>query len=184
MKLLKIIAILAYIATLLSLGSCSTGESLTHNERKAQRKLRKAIAADPNIVAKQYTDTTISGVVDTTVAVIDSGFAGSTTGFDCDSLKQAVKRLRSDEGLYLHRDSLIDISVKEDKAGRLSVMYKVKDRIIYQPLRIPYEVKVSVPGKVITKYEKDEAYQHWWFWILLVIGIVLLYLLIRKKQKS
>lgn len=175
MKRTLTIIIITLAAMAIGFCSCQT-RGLTHDQRAAQRKLRKAIEKDPDIIAKQYTDTLISGYVDTQVAVVAEAFEGDTESFDCDSLKKVVKQLKAkgdDAGVYLHQDSLIDIKVKEDANGKLSVKYTVKDRIIYKYIRVPYAKVISVPGKLVKVYVNDKVWQHGWFWVITILCVLL-----------
>lgn len=160
------------------------------NEHKAQKKLRKALKWDPNIVSMQRTDTTIEGVVnlDTTFKIVVPGFEGNTKGFDCDDIKNQLDQLKGDigAGLYIHRDSNIDISVKKDADGKMSVQYVVKPQIItkYVNVPVPYKVKVSVPGKVFKQNIKAPLTTYPGFWGLLLLSCLMTYLYISNQVRQ
>lgn len=159
--------------------SCSTPQQL------AQKHLKKAIKFDPDIIKKQIIDTTITGIAEGTVKIIIPESTGEFD-FNCDSLKKALedaKKSNLNPGqILIHQDSNINMSVKQGLDGKFKVKYDVKSKNIYVPVKVPYEVKVSVPGKLIIQTIPQAAWKYWWFWALACIVVLELLLLLKGSK--
>lgn len=165
---------------------CSSMDGLTHQERKGQRKLKKALQADPNILTKYTLDTILTGELNADVIIMAEGFDGETPSFNCDSLQDALKRkaaANDNSGVYLHQDSLIDISVKEDSKGNLKVQYVVKDRLIRDTVKVPYEIPVAVDGAAFKIYVPQPFWRSPWFWLMAAYSVLMTYLWIAGVVK-
>lgn len=170
------------------LSSCRTSQPmLTRDQRIAQRKLKKAIEHDPTIIQKQSIDTTIKGVA---TGIVDDTFKAVTVQFQpypCDSIQSALDSMISinrsvgvDTGaiITLYMDSMVKVSMRKDKSGKVTETVNVGQQVHADTVKVPYEVKVSVPGKLIVKYAEYPCTHYKWFWGMLAGLISLLILFI------
>jgi len=170
---MKKLAILSLF--ILAFASCKTVE------QRAQRHIRKAIALDPKIISKQKTDTVIKGIAEGVVPVTTPELKGEIS-FDCDSIKNEFEKLKQagkPPVIVMGADSNIVLEVTKDKNGKSVAKYTVKPKTIYVPVKVPYEVKVSVPGKAINVPVDRPFYVYKWFWILLALSLLLLFICIK-----
>ena len=155
-------------------------------DEAANRHLRLAIKLNPNIIKNTKTDTTINGVASGKVLTPE---AKGESGFDCDSIKEAYNLLlkTGKKGeVVLHNDSNVKIAVStpsaEDaaKGVKPKLNYTVKPKIL--EVKVPYAVKVSVPGKEILVPTDRPFYVYRWFWFMLII-IIIQFIVIFKNTR-
>lgn len=167
------------IASLLCLTACRTPQQL------AQRYLKKAIKLDSTVVQNYRLDTVIKGVAKGNIIVKTPESEGEFD-FNCDSIAKLLAEYKSKElkpgEVLLFSDSNINVSAKKDTAGNFKIKYKFKPKYINVPVRIPYEVKVSVPGKTIRIEVDKPAYKYIWFWVLSSFLLLAVILLLRKSK--
>lgn len=170
--------------------SCGTSEhTLTRSERKAQKKLRKAIKADPNIVSKQYTDTAITGYIDTNITINTPEINIETKGFDCDSINMILTKMLSESseqmaGLYLYNDSLVKVLVKKLPSGKLAINTNVSPQVLQKTVRVPYYIRIKVPGKIVQQYVKYPIRHYWQFWLSIGVACLFAYLYFSNMHKN
>lgn len=171
--------LLLIFATMLLLSSCSTPQQL------AQKHLRKAIKLDPNVIKSIKTDTIVKGIAEGIVPVVTPEYNGDFD-FDCDSIKNLLNQYQKNSlpngGVLIGNDSNVNISVQKGKDGKFSLNYKVKPKTIYVPVKVPYEVKITVPGKQVNVEVPKKAYTYLWFWIMLSIILLESFLLLKKTS--
>ena len=177
------IIFIALIA-IFSLSGCVLGKSgksvvkLTKNQRKAQKKLRKAIILDPNIIAKDTTNVTIDSSVIAHYDSIIKGYQLSSKSTDCDSLLKALKN----GPVILASDASDTMEAEQDPkdSGKIIFKYIRVPIAIHDTFKVPFKVTVSIPGKVIKQYAEYPIWHYSLFWWVLVIGVLIFIAFILK----
>lgn len=173
---MKSYSIIIIVISALFLCQCRA-DHLTVQQRKAQKKLRKAIKHDPNIIKQQVTLTPVHGVAIGTINDTNKGKVFNSNPFDCDGIYGMLGMLSQqgkDPIVSLYDDSDISIGIRKGNDGKLSAQATTKDKIKTIPVAIPYDTTVSTPGKVVTEYAEYPATHYTWFWALLAIIMVLI----------
>lgn len=160
--------------------SCSTPEKL------AQKYIKKAIKLDPSVLKNYRVDTLISGIAEGNVKIKTPGANGEFGMFNCDSIKNELDSMKADKlgkkEVLVRQDSNINVSVTKDANGKYKIKYEIKPKYIYVPVKVPYQVKVSVPGKTIRVEVDKPFYKYIWFYILCSIIALESFLLLKKSK--
>lgn len=165
---------------LIIFSSCSTPEQL------AQKYIKKAIKLDPSVIKNYRLDTLINGIAEGNVTIKTPEVNGELGMFNCDSIKNQLDSMKADKigkkEVLVRQDSNITVSVTKDEKGNYKIKYIIQPKYINVPVKVPYQVKVNVPGKEI-KIEVDKPfYKYIWFWVLSTFLLLESFLLIKNTK--
>ena len=166
---MKPVIILLSFLTLLA--SCSV-------EKRAQRKLKKAIELDPNIVTTVYTETTIKDTIrfKDTIKIPEKKLIFVTDNSLQNIIDEATRK--RDSAITLYEDTKNKVEYWKDKADKdnFKIVTGKGGDTVFIDKPVPYEKTVTVPGKQITVTNNVKGF-FWWFGlvicILLGLGLIL-----------
>lgn len=174
-----------FCSLLIFLSSCSKytlpegvnfEEPTTKKQKRAQRKLRKAIKLDPSIITTIYTETTIHDTLrfKDTIKIPEKQLVFVTDNSLQKILDQANKK--RDSAIILYEDAKNKVEYWKDKADKdnFKVTTGKGGDTVYIDKPVPYKVTVKVPGKQIPIV----TYKKGLFWYIGLVVFILIILAI------